>query len=83
LPQAPAAGAGERSAAFAVGPEGGFEPGELQLAAQAGFVPLSLGPRVLRTETAGLAATAAWLALNGEFGQAADRFSQVLAPNSR
>ena len=57
-------------AALAVGPEGGFEPSELQLARQAGYVGVSLGPRILRTETAGLAAAAIWLALNGEFGPA-------------
>jgi 16S rRNA (uracil1498-N3)-methyltransferase len=57
------------SAAVAIGPEGGFDPQELQLAARSGFVPVSLGPRILRTETAGLAAAAAWLAMNGEFGQ--------------
>jgi len=32
-----------------------------------GFVPAALGPRVLRTETAGAAAIAAWLAARGEF----------------
>lgn len=64
LPPAPSEA---RRTALAVGPEGGFEPGELQLAAQAGFEPLWLGPRVLRTETAGLAAAAAWFALNAEF----------------
>ena len=56
-----------RPTAVAIGPEGGFDPGEIELAAQAGFEPVSLGARVLRTETAGLAAAAAWLALNGEF----------------
>jgi 16S rRNA (uracil1498-N3)-methyltransferase len=55
---------------LAVGPEGGFEPDEVQLAQRAGYVPLSLGPRILRTETSGLVAAAAWLALNGEFGGA-------------
>jgi len=49
-----------------VGPEGGFEDGELAAAAVAGFKPLSLGPRVLRTETAGLAALAAIMALWGD-----------------
>lgn len=64
LPPAPGQ---PHAAALAVGPEGGFEPAELQAAVQAGFAPLRLGARVLRTETAGLAAAAAWLALNGEF----------------
>jgi 16S rRNA (uracil1498-N3)-methyltransferase len=50
-----------------VGPEGGFEDGELAAAATAGFQAVSLGPRVLRTETAGLAALAAMMALWGDF----------------
>lgn len=37
------------------GPEGGLEPGEEQMALSAGFTPVSLGPRVLRAETAPLA----------------------------
>jgi 16S rRNA (uracil1498-N3)-methyltransferase len=65
LPSAPPIAA--QRTALAVGPEGGFESGELQLAGQAGYVPIALGPRVVRTETAGLAAAAAWLALNGDF----------------
>jgi 16S rRNA (uracil1498-N3)-methyltransferase len=60
-----------RRAAFAIGPEGGFEPGELQQAARAGFAPIALGPRVLRTESAGLAVAAAWLAINGEYSERA------------
>jgi 16S rRNA (uracil1498-N3)-methyltransferase len=50
-----------------VGPEGGFEEGELAAAAAAGFQAVSLGPRVLRTETAGAAALAAIMALWGDF----------------
>jgi 16S rRNA (uracil1498-N3)-methyltransferase len=50
-----------------VGPEGGFEEGELLAAASAGYQAVSLGPRVLRTETAGLAALAAMMALWGDF----------------
>jgi 16S rRNA (uracil1498-N3)-methyltransferase len=50
-----------------VGPEGGFEAGELAAAQLAGFQPISLGPRVLRTETAGLATLAALMALWGDF----------------
>lgn len=44
--------------ALLVGPESGFEEGEIRAARAAGFAPLGLGPRVLRTETAGLAALA-------------------------
>lgn len=47
-----------------VGPEGGFSESEEQLAIKQGALMLSMGPRVLRTETAGLAAisvmSAAW-----------------------
>ena len=41
-----------------VGPEGGFSEQEEDAAIAAGALPLSMGPRVLRTETAGLAALA-------------------------
>jgi len=40
---------------FAVGPEGGFEPGEVDACVRAGLTPVSLGPWVLRTQTAALA----------------------------
>ena len=50
------------------GPEGGFEPEETEAAVQSGWQPLTLGPRVLRTETAALAATAALQMLWGDFG---------------
>jgi len=49
-----------------VGPEGGFEDGELQAARAVGFTALNLGPRVLRTETAGAAALAGMMALWGD-----------------
>ena len=38
-----------------IGPEGGFERGEVELAIRHGAVPISLGKRILRTETAGMA----------------------------
>jgi 16S rRNA (uracil1498-N3)-methyltransferase len=50
-----------------VGPEGGFEEGELLAARAAGFRAIALGPRVLRTETAGLGAVAAMMALWGDW----------------
>lgn len=49
------------------GPEGGFTQVEADLARQRGFVALKLGPRVLRTETAALAALAALNTLWGDF----------------
>lgn len=50
-----------------VGPEGGFDESELLAARAAGFHPVGLGPRVLRTETAGLGALAAMMALWGDW----------------
>ncbi len=49
---------GHRSAAvtFLSGPEGGLSPAEEELALACGFAPVTLGPRVLRSETAALAA---------------------------
>lgn len=49
-----------------VGPEGGLSPEEQQLAQAAGFIGVRLGPRVLRTETAPLAALAALQAMWGD-----------------
>lgn len=57
---------GPTSFAVAIGPEGGFDPGELALAAHAGYRPVRLGTRVLRTETAGLAALSALQATVGD-----------------
>ena len=42
-------------AAVFIGPEGGFAEEEIEMAVQAGIVPISLGRRILRTETAGMA----------------------------
>ena len=46
-------------ALLAVGPEGGFSPADIRHLEKAGFKGLKLGPRILRTETAGIAALAA------------------------
>lgn len=50
-----AVGQDTRSAAVFIGPEGGFDENEVLLAKEHGAVPVSLGRRILRTETAGLA----------------------------
>ncbi|TMH72065.1 MAG: 16S rRNA (uracil(1498)-N(3))-methyltransferase [Betaproteobacteria bacterium] len=61
-----AAKAGEEFT-VAAGPEAGFNAAEEAAFLDAGFVPARLGARVLRTETAGLAALAALSALRGDF----------------
>ena len=50
-----------------VGPEGGLAPAEIGAAQRGGMIGVHLGPRVLRTETAALAALAAINALWGDF----------------
>lgn len=57
----------EPQVSLLVGPEGGLSKQELDKAAAAGFTPVRLGPRTLRTETAPLAAIAAIQALWGDF----------------
>ncbi|HET6632896.1 MAG TPA: 16S rRNA (uracil(1498)-N(3))-methyltransferase [Rhodanobacteraceae bacterium] len=54
-------------AVFVVGPEGGLAPADLDALHAAGFADLGLGPRVLRTETAGPTMLAAWQAIHGDF----------------
>jgi 16S rRNA (uracil1498-N3)-methyltransferase len=54
------------SVCILVGPEGGLDPQEVQMAKHAGFLPCKLGPRVLRTETAALTALAALQILAGD-----------------
>ena len=58
-----------RNLALIVGPEGGMSPEEVTRMEKAGARPVTLGPRILRTETAGLAAVAALLALYGDMDQ--------------
>jgi 16S rRNA (uracil1498-N3)-methyltransferase len=52
---------------LAIGPEGGWSPQDREQLRAAGFRGLRLGPRILRTETAGLAAIAALQARFGDF----------------
>lgn len=57
----------QKQVTLLIGPEGGFGPEEALMAKQAGFIPVLLGPRVLRTETAALAGITALQTLWGEF----------------
>jgi 16S rRNA (uracil1498-N3)-methyltransferase len=53
-----------------IGPEGGLDPEEIELAKSKGVIPVSLGPRILRTETAGLAVLTMVLYQWGDLGGA-------------
>ena len=59
--------ASAQSIVLMVGPEGGFSPQEETQILSSGFVPLGLGPRVLRTETAAMTAVACLQARWGDF----------------
>lgn len=52
--------------ALAIGPEGGFDDHEQALAARVGFHSATLGPRILRTETAGIAGLSVLQAMAGD-----------------
>ena len=56
----------DNGAILAIGPEGGFSDNDVAMFRHAGFQGLRLGPRILRTETAGLAAIAALQGLSGD-----------------
>jgi 16S rRNA (uracil1498-N3)-methyltransferase len=58
-----------RKVTMLTGPEGGFSDQERELAVASGFIPVRLGTRILRTETASLAALAAVQLLWGDFGK--------------
>jgi len=62
------AGQGGAPWAVLVGPEGGFSPGErARLRALDYAVPVSLGPRILRADTAAIAALTLWQATLGDW----------------
>ena len=46
---------GKKSIGILIGPEGGFDASEAELAKESGIQTMTLGKRILRTETAGLA----------------------------
>lgn len=55
------------NAALVIGPEGGIDKTEIDALLAAGAVPVTLGPRILRTETAAVGALAALMCLAGEW----------------
>ena len=57
---------GEKNVGVVIGPEGGISPEEAETLSRAGAKPVTLGPRILRTETAGLAALISLLTLSGD-----------------
>jgi 16S rRNA (uracil1498-N3)-methyltransferase len=59
-----------RRVTLLTGPEGGFSNQERDMAKASGFIPVRIGARILRTETASLAALAAVQLLWGDFGMA-------------
>ena len=57
-----------RSVLMIVGPEGGFEPAEVERLRKAGARSFSMGPRRLRAETAGIVASAMLFQMTGDLG---------------
>lgn len=69
-PASEAFAAGSAAAGLLVGPEGGFDDAEReQIRARAEARPISLGPRILRGETASLAGVALWMGLAGDWAK--------------
>lgn len=57
-----------QSVAVFIGPEGGFDETEIEYAVECGIIPVSLGQRILRTETAGMTVLA-WIGYETEIGR--------------
>ena len=57
-----------RSVALLIGPEGGFSPEEVEQARNSGFLPVRLGSRIFRTETAAIVAAALVQSYLGDLG---------------
>ena len=57
---------GRCSLGIVIGPEGGIAPEEMEQLTAFGGEPITLGKRILRTETAGLAALSVFFGLYGE-----------------
>ncbi|KTD34418.1 16S rRNA methyltransferase [Legionella moravica] len=57
---------GQSDSSLIIGPEGGLTDEEIKLACKSGYLPLSLGPRILRTETAAITALSVLQAVAGD-----------------
>ncbi|CAM2740242.1 16S rRNA (uracil(1498)-N(3))-methyltransferase [Legionella worsleiensis] len=57
---------GSSDISLIIGPEGGWSDDEIKLACQSEYLPLSLGPRILRTETAAITALSVLQAVGGD-----------------
>ncbi|THB71120.1 MAG: 16S rRNA (uracil(1498)-N(3))-methyltransferase [Desulfovibrio sp.] len=66
-----------KTALFVVGPEGGFSQGEIKHFLHADMMPVSLGPRIVRWETAALACLSLRFWASGEFESTVSPFSSI------
>ena len=76
-PRQPQGGARAGGAEIAIGPEGGFAPEELEAFELSSFAPVGLGPRILRTETAAIAALVVLQARYGDMSDLSDEASRA------
>lgn len=60
-----------------IGPEGGFEASEVDEAVKSGFYSVTLGPRILRTETAGMAVAAIIMYEIGDIGNKTEKINEI------
>lgn len=60
-----------------IGPEGGFERFEVEKAVKSGFSSVALGPRILRTETAGMAVAAIIMYEIGDMGGKTEKINEI------
>lgn len=60
-----------------IGPEGGFEATEVEKAVKSGFYSVTLGPRILRTETAGMAVAAIIMYEIGDIGNKTEKINEI------
>ena len=58
----------DRAVSLLIGPEGGLDPAEVELAQAAGWQVVTLGPRILRAETAALAGVTVIMERLGQLG---------------